>query len=94
MQGPGLLHGVEVVLFAYAGYQVADKRTAPVVGFYVAMCTGKRRALSEDGWGIVVEQAEKFKASVHANVEHTIRVIKRKFCHDKVRYRGLLINKA
>ena len=42
----------------------------------------------------IAEQAEKFKASVRAKVEHPFRVIKRQFGHTKVRYRGLLKNTA
>jgi IS5 family transposase len=41
-----------------------------------------------------MEQAEKLKASVRANVEHPFRVIKRQFGHTKVRYRGLKKNTA
>lgn len=81
-QGHGLLHGHESVVFADAGYQGADKRP------------GKRRALADGGWGALLEQAEKLKASVRAKVEHPFRVIKRQFSHVKVRYRGLAKNTA
>jgi IS5 family transposase len=37
---------------------------------------------------------EKAKAQVRANVEHPFRVIKRKFCYTKVRFRGLAKNTA
>jgi hypothetical protein len=55
------------------------------------MRPGKRRALREagTGWGALLDQAEKLKASVRAKVEHPFRVIKRQFGHTKVRYRGL-----
>ncbi len=94
-QGHGLLHGDEAVVFADAGYQGADKRPeATGVAWHVAMRAGKRRALGEDGWGALLEQAEKLKASVRAKVEHPFRVIKRQFGHVKVRYRGLAKNTA
>ena len=45
-------------------------------------------------WGQLNEQAEKFKASVRAKVEHPFRVIKCQFGFAKVRYKGLAKNKA
>ena len=94
-QGHGLLHGKESVVFADAGYQGADKRPeATGVAWHVAMRPGKRRALADGGWGALLEQAEKLKASVRAKVEHPFRVIKRQFGHLKVRYRGLAKNTA
>jgi len=92
-QGHGLLHGQEAVVFADAGYQGADKSPeATGVDWQVAMRPGKRRALAETGWGALLEQAEKLKASVRAKVEHPFRVIKRQFGHVKVRYSGLAKN--
>ena len=38
---------------------------------------------------MILEQAEKFKVSVQAKVEHPFRVFKRQFGPTKVRYRGL-----
>jgi len=94
-QGHGLLHGQESVVFADAGYQGAGKRPeATAVQWQVAMRPGKRRALASNGWGALLEQAEKLKASVRAKVEHPFRVIKRQFGHVKVRYRGLAKNTA
>jgi IS5 family transposase len=96
-QGHGLLHGKETVVFADAGYQGADKRPETTdVQWQVAMRPGKRRALREagTGWGALLDQAEKLKASVRAKVEHPFRVIKRQFGHTKVRYRGLAKNTA
>ena len=58
------------------------------------MRPGKRRALSEDGWGALLEQAKKLKASVRAMVEHPFRLIKRQFGHVKVLYRGMVKNTA
>jgi IS5 family transposase len=37
---------------------------------------------------------EQVKARIRAKVEHPVRVIKRQFGHVKVRYRGLVKNKA
>ena len=94
-QGHGLLHGKESVVFADAGYQGADKRPeATGVAWHVAMRPGKRRALDEGGWGALLEQAEKLKASVRAKVEHPFRVIKRQFGYMKTRFRGLAKNTA
>jgi IS5 family transposase len=94
-QGHDLLHGKETVVFADAGYQGADKRAeATGVKWQVAMRPSKRRALADSGWGALLEQAEKLKASVRAKVEHPFRVIKRQFGHVKVRYRGLAKNTA
>lgn len=94
-QGHDLLHGTETVVFADAGYQGADKRAeATGVKWQVAMRPSKRRALADSGWGALLEQAEKLKASVRAKVEHPFRVIKRQFGYVKVRYRGLAKNTA
>ena len=82
-------------MFADAGYQGSDKRPeATDVQWQVAMRPGKRRALREagTGWGALLDQAEKLKASVRAKVEHPFWVIKRQFGHTKVRYRGLAKN--
>ena len=47
-QGHGLLHGGEIVVFADAGYQGADKRLeATGVAWQVAMRPGKRRTLDK-----------------------------------------------
>mgnify|MGYP001243355657 FL=1 len=93
-QGHGLLHGTEVIVFADAGYQGADKRTeATGVPWHVALRPGKRRALDKKTpRGALRDKIEKLKASVRAKVEHPFRVIKRQFGHTKVRYRGLAKN--
>lgn len=94
-QGHGLLHGEESVVFADAGYQGATKRPeATGVDWHVAMRPGKRKQQKHTPWGVIMEQAEKLKASVRAKVEHPFRVIKRQFGHTKVRYRGLKKNTA
>ena len=95
-QGHGLLHGEETVVFADAGYQGATKRPeATGVDWHVAMRPGKRRALNKQTkLGALLEQAEKFKASVRAKVEHPFRVVKCQFGFTKVRYKGLAKNTA
>ena len=94
-RGHDLLHGKETVVFADAGYQVADKRPeATGVKWQVAMRPSKRRGLADSGWAALLEQAEKLKASVRAKVEHPFRVIKCQFGHVKVRSRGLAKNTA
>ena len=95
-QGHGLLHGEEAVVFADAGYQGADKHPeATGVAWQVAMRPGKRRALDKQTKrGVLLDKAEKLKASVRAKVEHPFRVIKCQFGFTKVRYKGLAKNTA
>ena len=91
-----LLHGDEEAAFGDAGYQGVHKRAeAEGPTWHVAMRAGRRRKLNpfiEPQF--LAEQAEKFKASIRAKVEHPFRVIKRQFGHVKVRYRGLAKNTA
>lgn len=55
----------------------------------------KRKALDRDTpMSAIMDQLEQTKASIRAKVEHPFRVIKRKFGHVKVRYRGLAKNTA
>lgn len=44
--------------------------------------------------GRLLNYAERVKASVRAKVEHPFRVLKLRFGHRKVRYRGLAKNTA
>ena len=95
-QAGALLHGQEEVAFGDAGYQGVHKRSeAQGPTWHVAMRPGLRRHLNpfiEPEF--IAEQAEKFKASVRAKVEHPFRVLKRQFGYTKVRYRGLVKNTA
>jgi IS5 family transposase len=95
-QAGALLHGHEEVAFGDAGYQGVHKRSeAAGPTWHVAMRPGLRRKLNpfiEPEF--IAEQAEKFKASVRAKVEHPFRVLKRQFGYTKVRYRGLAKNTA
>jgi IS5 family transposase len=95
-QAGALLHGQEDVAFGDAGYQGVHKRSeAAGPTWHVAMRPGLRRKLNpfiEPEF--IAEQAEQFKASVRAKVEHPFRVLKRQFGYTKVRYRGLAKNTA
>ena len=95
-QAGALLHGHEEVAFGDAGYQgVHNRSEAAGPTWHVAMRPGLRRKLNpfiEPEF--IAEQAEKFKASVRAKVEHPFRVLKRQFGYTKVRYRGLAKNTA
>ena len=95
IEANSLLHGQEQMVFADAGYQGIGKRpdTKPGVAWHVAMRQGKRKALRKtDAADVLIDAAEKLKASVRAKVEHPFRVIKRQFGYVKTRYRGLKKN--
>lgn len=96
-QAHALLHGDERVAFGDAGYQGVEKREEnrdTKVRWHVAMKRGKRKALPATGWGPLIEQVEKIKASLRAKVEHPFHVVKNLFKHRKARYRGLAKNEA
>ena len=50
--------------------------------------------MPQDALGRARERLEQAKASVRAKVEHPFQVIKQRFGHRKVRYRGLAKNQA
>ena len=92
-----LLHGEESIAFGDAGYQGIEKRpdAKADVTWYVAMRTGKRKALNKENEAdAMIDKAEKLKAGIRAKVEHPFRVVKRQFGFVKVRYRGLKKNTA
>ena len=92
-----LLHGAESIAFGDAGYQGIEKRpdAKADVTWYVAMRTGKRKALNKENEAdAMIDKAEKLKAGIRAKVEHPFRVVKRQFGFVKVRYRGLKKNTA
>ena len=96
-QADRLLHGEEVMAFGDAGYQGVDRRperTHGQVRWHVALRPGKRRRLARDSLGRARERLEQAKASVRAKVEHPFQIIKQRFGHRKVRYRGLAKNHA
>ena len=92
-----LLHGEESIAFGDAGYQGIEKRpdAKADVTWYVAMRTGKRKALNKENEAdAMIDKAEKLKAGIRAKMEHPFRVVKRQFGFVKVRYRGLKKNTA
>lgn len=97
-QASAWVHAEEADVFADAGYQGVSKREEVQgieANWHVSMRPGKRRALNKDTpMGAVLGQLEHVKAHIRARVEHPFRVIKRQFCHVKVRYRGLAKNTA
>jgi IS5 family transposase len=97
VEANALLHGEETEAFGDAGYQGAHKRpdAKPGVHWNIAMRPGKRRALDKTRESNrLIDELERWKASIRAKVEHPFRVIKRQFGHVKVRYRGLAKNTA
>lgn len=96
-QAGALLHGQEQAVLGDAGYQGVEKRPenkGRVVSWHVAMRPGKRKALGDDALGRLQERHERTKASLRAKVEHPFHVVKNRFGHRKVRYRGLAKNEA
>ena len=90
-----LLHGNETDVFGDAGYQGVEKRDenqGTPVTWHVAMRPGKRRVLPGTALGTLLEKVEQAKASIRAKVEHPFLVVKHRFHHRKVRYRGLAKN--
>jgi IS5 family transposase len=91
-QAHHLLHGKETDVFGDAGYQGADKRQEnrdKQLRWHIAMRPGKRKALPETPWGVVMDKLEQVKARIRAKGEHAFHVIKNLFRHRKTRYRGL-----
>ena len=67
----------------------------PEVPWHVAMRPGKRAALDKSKpLGAMINEVERIKAGIRAEVEHPFRVVKRQFGFMKVRYRGLKKNTA
>ena len=79
VEGNSLLHGQETDAFGDAGYQGAHKRpdVRQDLTWHVAMRPGKPKALDKENNAIdaLIDQVEKFKASIRAKVEHPFRVI-------------------
>jgi IS5 family transposase len=94
-----LLHGEESRCFGDAGYRGVDKREetqslGPEFTWYIAMGPSTRRALGDDELGQLQRFAERLKASMRAKVEHAFQVVKQRFGHRKLRYKGLEKNHA
>lgn len=78
-----------------AGYQGVEKRLENIcksVTWHVAMKRSKRKALPNNKLGRLMEKLEHLKASVRAKVEHPSHVVKNRFRHRRMRYRGLAKN--
>jgi len=95
-QTGALLHGREEAVFADAGYTGADKRPELEdrdVSWNIAIKRGIIKALPKGlrDWAEAVERA---LSQVRAWVEHPFHVIKNRFRHKKLRYRGLAKNTA
>src|SRR6185437_17032598 len=95
-QTPSLLHGQEEVVFADAGYTGADKRPELEdrdVDWNIAVKRSIIKALPKAlrEWAEPVERA---LSQVRAVVEHPFHMLKNRFHHKKLRYRGLHKNTA
>lgn len=94
-----LLHGEEEVVFADAGYTGAEKRPElkgrSDLNWQIAERRGLIKALPEDNpVRLEAEAVERRKASIRAPVEHAFHVLKCRFGHRKVRYRGMAKNES
>ena len=58
----------------------------------IAMKRGKLKAMAEGTLKELTEQAEHLKAKLRSRVEHPFHVVKNRFGHRKVRYKGLKQN--
>jgi IS5 family transposase len=95
-QMAGVLHGRESAVFADAGYTGADKRPehdGREVSWNIAIKRSIIKALPKRlrDWAEPVERA---LSQVRAWVEHPFHVVKNRFRHRKLRYRGLAKNTA
>ena len=92
-QAHALVHGEESDVYADAGYRGVDRRAETQglkICWHVALRAGKRSALCDE----TARLAERRKASIRAKVEHAFHIVKNRFGHRKVRYRGLAKNTA
>ncbi len=91
-----LLHGVENVVCADAGYTGVEKRSEHAGREVIWQVAARRSTYRKLGKNSPLYKAkrkiEKAKAQVRAKVEHPFRVIKRQFGYVKVRFRGLAKN--
>ena len=93
-----LLHGVENVVCADAGYTGVEKRSEHAGREVIWQVAARRSTYRKLGKNSPLYKAkrkiEKAKAQVRAKVEHPFRVIRRQFGYVKVRFRGLAKNTA
>src|SRR3954471_19182990 len=95
-QTAALLHGEEEDLFGDAGYTGADKRPELAdrdVSWNIAIKRSIIKALPQ-ALREVAEPVERALAQVRAVVEHPFHIVKNRFRHKKLRYRGLTKNTA
>ena len=95
-QMAAVLHGRESDVFADAGYTGADKRPEHAdreVSWSVAIKRGIIKALPKRLRDLA-EPVERALSQVRAWVEHPFHIIKNRFGHKKLRYRGLKKNTA
>src|SRR4051795_2270972 len=90
----GLVHGQEEDMFGDAGYIGADKRPELAdrdVSWNIAIKRSIIKALPQ-ALREVAEPVERALAQVRAVVEHPFHIVKNRFRHKKLRYRGLKKN--
>jgi transposase, IS5 family len=95
-QTAALLHGQETDVFADAGYTGADKRPELAdreVSWNIAIKRSIIKALPK-ALRDLAEPVERALAQVRAWVEHPFHIVKNRFRHRKLRYRGLAKNAA
>jgi IS5 family transposase len=95
-QTAALLHGEEEAVFADAGYTGADKRPELAerdVSWNIAIKRGIIKALPKSLRDLA-EPVERALSQVRAWVEHPFHIVKNRFRHKKLRYRGLAKNTA
>jgi transposase, IS5 family len=95
-QTAALLHGEEKDVFGDAGYTGADKRPELEdrdVSWNIAIKRGIIKALPK-ALRDLAEPVERALSQVRAVVEHPFHIVKNRFRHKKLRYRGLNKNTA
>jgi IS5 family transposase len=95
-QTEALLHGEEEDVFGDAGYTGADKRPELAdrdVSWNIAIKRSIIKALPQ-ALRELAEPVERALAQVRAVVEHPFHIVKNRFRHKKLRYRGLAKNTA
>ena len=95
-QMAAVLHGQEKAVFADAGYTGAAKRPEHAersVSWNIAVKRGIIKALPK-ALRALAEPEERALAQVRAWVEHPFHIVKNRFRHKKLRYRGLAKNTA
>jgi IS5 family transposase len=94
-----LLHGEEEIVLGDAGYTGIEKREehrGRPVRWLIAERRSKLDRMLPTGTPAreLVDRVERLKASARSLVEHPFLVVKRRFNHRKVRYRGIAKNEA